>query len=70
MAFELPKFTSPDFGHEFFINAPDCKIKKVIKEGVAHIGYHALSIYPEYFKIKGKWVIASGSRMDSVAIVR
>ncbi|MBX4261007.1 hypothetical protein KTC96_07565 [Clostridium estertheticum] len=69
MTFELPKFTPPDFGHEFFIKSPNCKIKKVIKKGVAHGGYHALSIYPEYFKIKGNWILASGSRMDSVAIV-
>ncbi|MCB2340567.1 putative NPN-dependent ornithine cyclodeaminase [Clostridium estertheticum] len=69
MTFELPKFTPPDFGHEFFIKSPNCKIKKVIKKGVAHSGYHALSIYPEYFKIKGNWILASGSRMDSVAIV-
>ncbi|MBU3182059.1 ornithine cyclodeaminase family domain [Clostridium psychrophilum] len=69
MTFELPKFTPPDFSNDFLLNAPDCKIKKVIKEGVAHIDYHALSIYPEYFKIKGKWVIANESRMDSVAIV-
>ncbi|MBX4263210.1 ornithine cyclodeaminase family domain [Clostridium estertheticum] len=69
MTFELPKFTPPDFGHEFFIKSPNCKIEKVIKKGVAHSGYHALSIYPEYFKIEGNWVLASGSRMDSVAIV-
>lgn len=69
MTFELPKFTPPDFSQKFLVNAPDCKIEEVIKEGVAHIDYHALSIYPEYFKIKGKWVIANESRMDSVAIV-
>lgn len=69
MSFELPKFTPPDFTRYFLSNAPDCKTEEVIKDGVAHVDYHALSIYPEYFKIKGKWVIASGSRMDSVAII-
>lgn len=69
MSFQLPKFTPPDFTQDFFINAPDCKTKEVIKEGVAHRDYHALSIYPEYFKIKGKWIIANESRMDTVAIV-
>jgi hypothetical protein len=69
LSFKLPKFTPPDFSQYFLSNAPDCKIEEVIKEGVAHIEYHALSIYPEYFKVKGKWVIASESRMDSVAIV-
>ena len=69
MSFELPKFTPPDFSQYLLVNAPDCKIEEVIKEGVAHKDYHSLSIYPEYFKIKGKWVIANESRMDSVAIV-
>ncbi|MCB2295168.1 hypothetical protein LGK95_16915 [Clostridium algoriphilum] len=69
MTFKLPKFTPPDFSQYFFVNTPDCKIEEVLKEGVAHKDYHALSIYPEYFKIKGKWVIANESRMDSVAIV-
>jgi len=69
MSFELPKFTPPDFSLAFFINAPDCKIVEVTKEGVAHTNYHALSIYPEYFKIKGKWVLANESRMDCVVII-
>ena len=69
MSFELPKFTPPDFSQDFLVNAPDCNIEEVTKEGVAHKNYHALSIYPEYFKIKGKWVLATESRMDSVAIV-
>ncbi|MCC5909174.1 MAG: hypothetical protein JJT76_01885 [Clostridiaceae bacterium] len=69
MSFELPKFRPPDFTQDFFVNAPDCKIEEVVKEGVAPRNYHALSIYPEYFKIKGKWVIANESRMDTVAVV-
>jgi len=69
MSFELPKFTPPDFTQDFLVNAPDCKMEKVTKDGVTDKNYHALSIYPEYFKIKGKWVIANESRMDSVAIV-
>ncbi|MGH4139078.1 hypothetical protein [Clostridium sp.] len=69
MSFELPKYTPPDFSQDFLINAPDCKLEEVIKEGVTHKDYHALSIYPEYFKIKGNWVIANESRMDSVAVV-
>jgi hypothetical protein len=69
MSFELPKFTPPDFTQDFLVNAPDCKTEKVVKEGVSPKNYHALSIYPEYFKINGKWVIANESRMDTVAVV-
>ncbi|NFA14906.1 hypothetical protein EXM36_18935, partial [Clostridium botulinum] len=69
MSFELPKFTPPDFTQDFLVKAPDCKTEEVVIEGVAPRHYHALSIYPEYFKIKGEWVIANESRMDTVAIV-
>lgn len=69
MSFQLPKFTPPDFTQDFLVNAPDCITEEVVKEGVSPRNYHALSIYPEYFKIKGKWVIANESRMDTVAIV-
>ncbi|GAA0748271.1 hypothetical protein [Clostridium oceanicum] len=69
MSFELPKFTPPDFTQDFLVSAPNCKTVEVIKEGVAPRHYHAMSIYPEYFKINGKWVIANESRMDTVAVV-
>ncbi|MCC5419470.1 hypothetical protein LMP40_18045, partial [Clostridium botulinum] len=58
-----------DFTQDFLVKAPDCKTEEVVIEGVAPRHYHALSIYPEYFKIKGEWVIANESRMDTVAIV-
>ncbi len=69
MSFQLPKFTAPDFSQDFLSKAPDCKTVEVIKQGVAPSNYHAMCIYPEYFKIKGEWVIANESRMDTVAIV-
>ena len=69
MSFKLLEFTPPDFTQDILVNAPNCKTEEVIKDGVAHKNYHALSIYPEYFKIKGKWVIANESRMDGVAVI-
>lgn len=30
---------------------------------------HAMSIYPEYFKVDGKWLLAEESRMDYVAVL-
>ena len=32
----------------------------------APAGFHATSIYPEYFKVGGNWYLAEDSRMDSV----
>lgn len=69
MSFQLPKFTPPDFTQDFLVDAPNCKTVEVVKEGVSPKNYHAMSIYPEYFKIEGKWVIANESRMDTVAVV-
>ena len=64
------EFIQPDFTQEFLQNAPDCQTETVEKDGVAPDHYHAMSIYPEYFKIDGNWVLATESRMDTVAVVR
>lgn len=68
--FEMPKFTPPDFNTEFFNNAPNAKLIEVTKEGISPEHYHALSVFPEYFKINDKWVLAEQSRMDTVAVAR
>ncbi|MBQ3009969.1 MAG: hypothetical protein IJD81_02125, partial [Oscillospiraceae bacterium] len=33
------------------------------------LGYHAMSIFPEYFKVEGEWLLAEESRMDCVAVL-
>ncbi|MCX7709251.1 MAG: hypothetical protein N2484_05315 [Clostridia bacterium] len=70
MSFELPKYKEPNFNQEPFISAPCIKTKRVEKDGVAPDHYHATSIFPEYFKIDGSWVLAKESRMDCVVVVR
>ena len=37
-------------------------------DGVAPPDYHAMTIFPEYFKVSGKWLLAEESRMDCAAI--
>lgn len=69
MEFKLPKYIQPDFTDDKFIASPDAKTVKVVKKGVAPDDYHALSIYPEYFKIDGQWVLAKESRMDCVPVI-
>lgn len=66
MSFEIPKYTHPNFQLEEFKNSPNAKIELVEKDGVAPDNYHAMSIYPEYFKINGKWILAEETRMDCV----
>ncbi len=69
MSFNIPKYTQPNFNLEKFITAKNVIIKPVKKDGTAPEGYHAMSIYPEYFKINNKWILASESRMDCVPVV-
>ena len=66
--FEMPKYFPKEFD-ERFDKYPNVKLVEVEKDGISPEGYHALSVFPEYFKINGKWVLALQSRMDTVAVV-
>ena len=70
MAFKLKSFTPPDFTTRFFCEAPDCTLIPAPKNTVAPDGYHAMSIYPEYFKIEDNWMLAEESRMDCVPVFK
>lgn len=70
MAFELPNYMHPDFSIDRFKNAPNVKTAPVIKDGIAPDDYHSTSIYPEYYKVDGNWVLAEESRMDCTAVLR
>lgn len=66
MAFVLPAYHAPDFAA---ISGPDARWAPAPGDGVAPEGYHALSIYPEYFKINGQWRLCEESRMDCVPVL-
>ena len=68
MSFSLNPYTPPDFTTERLASAPDAVLKPAPMDGVAPNGYHAMSIYPEYFKINGEWIFAEESRMDCVPV--
>lgn len=68
MSFTLKAYTAPDFTLPRFADAPCATLAPAPKDAVAPEGYHALSIYPEYFKIDGRWLLAEDSRMDCVAV--
>lgn len=70
MAFSLPVYRAPDFDKPILRDAPDCRVVPVTCDGIAPEGYHALSIYPEYFMVAGRWRLIEHSRMDCVAVVR
>lgn len=70
MTFRLRQYYEPDFNEDRFINAPDVTLKMAENDFVAPENYHAMSIYPEYFKVDGKWLLAKESRMDCVAVYK
>ena len=70
MSFTLPTYHAPDFTQARFQAAPNAVFQPAPRDGVAPEGYHATSIYPEYFKVDGTWLLAEESRMDCVAALR
>ncbi|MBR4726902.1 MAG: hypothetical protein IK080_03330 [Clostridia bacterium] len=67
--FQLRPYRAPDFQSEPLVSAPQAKLLPAPRDGVAPEGYHALSIYPEYFHIGGQWLLAEESRMDCAAVL-
>ena len=68
--FQLRQYFAPDFSQEPFVSAPDARLAPAPLDGVAPEGYHAMSIFPEYFKVDGQWLFAGESRMDTVPVLR
>ena len=69
MPFQLREYIGPNFEEERFRSAPDAATAEAPADGVAPVGFHAMSIFPEYFKIDGKWLLAEESRMDCVPVI-
>jgi len=67
--FELPKYHAPDFSLCELVNAPNVKYALCEYDGVAPENYHSTSMFPEYFKVNGKWLLAEESRMDSSVVI-
>ncbi|MCL2127608.1 MAG: hypothetical protein FWH38_05080 [Treponema sp.] len=68
--FKLPEYQHPDFNLQKFVSAPDVRIAPAEQNGVVPDNYHATSLFPEYFKINGKWILAEESRMDCAVLLR
>ena len=70
MAFTPMRYIEPDFALPALAGAPDAALMPAPKDGVAPDNYHGTTIYPEYFKVGGRWLLAEDSRMDCVAALR
>ena len=69
MSFSLPAYRAPDFDALKLSDAPDATLVPVEKDSVAPENYHATTMFPEYFRVGGRWMLAEESRMDCVAVV-
>ena len=70
MSFSLPVYHGPDFSDPCLAAAPDARWETAPADGVAPEYYHSTSMFPEYFRINGKWKLAEESRMDSSVVLR
>ena len=66
--FTLPTYQAPDFAA--LGDCPDCCFAPAPADGVAPAGYHSTSMFPEYFKVNGNWLLIKHSRMDCTAVLR
>lgn len=67
--FTLPAYHAPDFSREPLASAPDALLAAVEADGVAPEGFHSTSMYPEYVRVDGRWLLARRSRMDASVVV-
>ncbi len=63
------EYVKPNFSEKKFVDAPNVVWEKAPRDGVAPERYHSMSIFPEYFKVNGVWLLAEESRMDCVAVL-
>ena len=70
MSFTLPHYLAPDFAALGLENAPEVQLVPAERDGVAPRGYHATTLFPEYYHLNGAWVLAEDNRMDCVAVAR
>ena len=70
MSFKLPVYPAPDFSQPKFQDAPNVQTAPVLQAGVAPENYHSTSMFPEYFKVNGQWLLAKESRMDSSVVLQ
>lgn len=68
MSFKLARYIEPDFTQERFAKATDARLVRAPRAKAAPRDFHATSIFPEYFKIDGRWRLAEDTRMDAVPV--
>lgn len=54
MSFAIPRYREPDFTALGLDGAPDVKLVPAERDGVMPCGYHATTLFPEYYHIGGR----------------
>lgn len=68
--FQLPVYVPPDFSRPGFVEAPNARTGAATADALLPAGFHATTIYPEYFKIDGCWRLIHAPRMDCAVVLR
>ena len=55
MSFSLPRYLAPDFAALGLDQAPDVKLAPAEQDGVVPEGYHATTLFPEYWRRTAAW---------------
>ena len=66
--FRLPDYVSPDFEKEEFYAAPEVALVPAPADGILPDDFYATTIYPEYFKHRGQWLLIQAPRMDCAVV--
>lgn len=70
MPFLLPSYIPPDFSKPHLAAAPQAAFNIAPGDGVLPEGYHATSVFPEYFHLHREgWRILPDSRMDCAVVL-
>lgn len=70
MGFKLPEFTLPNFSEEKYKNAPDIRLEKVERDGVAPDDFYLTTHMPTFYKYKGEWLFPKHNSLNCVATLK
>lgn len=69
MEFQIPEFVWPDFSEEKYKKAPDIKLGKVEKDGVAPDDFYLTTHMPTFYKKDGQWLFPEHNSLNCVAVL-
>lgn len=64
----LPGYIEPDFTKEPFASSPDAETRECAG-GVLPDGFYSTTVFPEYIKCAGKWILLEDSRPDAAVVI-